>query len=879
MKSTTEGKRLDKSKEEGWKKWGPYLSERQWGTVREDYSPDGSAWEFVSHEDARSNAYRWGEEGLGGICDNDQRLCVGWSFWNEKDPILKERLFGLSGNEGNHGEDVKEIYYYLDSTPTHSYMKMLYKYPQEAFPYDELVRENIHRDKSKPEFEIIDSGVFDDDRYFDIFIEYAKGDADDILCKVTIHNRGPETANIHALPNFWYRNTWRLAYRHPAPEMQLDENRIYIGHHRIGDHYVYFEDDGEALFTNNETNRERVHNAENYHDYFKDGVNDYVVNGELFAVNPAKKGTKSAVHHKLSVPAGESRTVRFRLTTKNLQNGFDDFDDIFEQRLKEADEFYEVIHDQVPEGDLRDIQRQAYAGLMWSKQYYYYNIKEWLDGDHGRDTPHEKRKEGRNRHWRHLHNEDIISMPDKWEYPWYAAWDLAFHTIPIARIDADFAKDQLLLLLNERYLHPNGQIPAYEWNFGDVNPPVHAWAVLRVFHIDEKQNGKADYDFLEKAFHKLMLNFTWWVNQKDTEGNNIFEGGFLGLDNIGVFDRSSPLPKNGKLEQADATSWMAMFSLNMLRISLDLATDNKVYQDMAIKFFEHFLLIAEAIHTSEYGKVPPWDEEDSFYYDVLKLGKKEDEIHRMKIRSMVGLIPMFAVETLKELTYNKLPEFQKKLDFFQKIRPNLYKLVARWDEEGKNNRRLLSLLRGHRMTKVMEKMLDEEEFLSDFGIRSLSKYHKDHPFQFTLNKEKLEVRYAPGESESHMFGGNSNWRGPIWFPVNYLILESLWKYNYYYDDDFQLEYPTGSGEHKNVREVADCISNRLINIFAKDKDGRRPVYGNKEKFQTDPHFTPYILFYEYFHGDTGEGLGASHQTGWTAVVADIIHKLYNDKKN
>ncbi len=876
MKHTVEKKRLESCKEgTPWKKWGPYLTERQWGTVREDYSPDGSAWESVTHDDARSNAYRWGEEGIGGISDKDQNLCFAWAFWNGKDPILKERLFGVTGNQGNHGEDVKEMYFYLDSTPTHSYMKMLYKYPQVEFPYAKLTEENIRRDKHAPEYEIQDTGVFDDNRYFDIFLEYAKADTDDLLFEATIENRGPEASDIHVLPTFWFRNTWRLEYTTSVPEISSKGDReMLCSHEDLGDYHIYFDTDqeGEQLFCNNETNRNRLFGSNSPHDYYKDGINNYIINNDTAAVNPSKEGTKASTAYKLTVPANGSVKVRLRLSKAALEQPFGDFDELFAKSLEEANEFYEAVHDQVPEGDLRNVQRQAYGNLMWSKQFYYYNVKEWLEGDEGRAAPPEARKNGRNHQWMHLHNADIISMPDKWEYPWYAAWDLAFHCIPLARIDAEFAKDQLLLLLGEWYMHPNGQIPAYEWNFSDVNPPVHAWAVLRVFHIEKKQNGdNGDLKFLEKAFHKLMLNFTWWVNRKDSNGNNIFEGGFLGLDNIGVFDRSQPLPSGHILEQADGTSWMAMFSLNMLRISLDLATENEVYQDIAIKFLDHFLYIAQAIHGEGQDRTSLWDREDNFYYDVLHTDKGST---KLKIRSMVGIIPMFAVETLKEITYEKLPAFRNRMDFYQKVRPRLSKLVSRWDELGKNNRRLFSLLRGFRMHKLLEKVLDEKEFLSEFGIRALSKYHDKHPYKMDLFGKTHTVSYVPAESDTYMFGGNSNWRGPIWFPVNYLILESLWKFNFFYDDNFKVEYPTESGEYLNIKEVANQLSDRLIHLFAKDENGKRAVMNRYPKLQEDPHFKDYILFYEYFHGDNGAGVGASHQ-GWTCMVADIIHKRYN----
>lgn len=865
----------DPEKKKDWKKWGPYLTDRQWGTVREDYSKEGNAWEFVTHDDARSRAYRWGEEGIGGISDDHQYLCFAFGFWNGKDPIIKERFFGLNGYEGNHGEDVKEVYYYLDSTPTHSYMKMLYKYPQNEFPYADIVKQNQNRNRTEREYELLDSGIFDKDEYFDIFIEYAKDDTEDILIKATIHNRACEDGSIHVLPTVWLRNTWRLPYNVSKPFMeQTSDNSIRIRQEHLGNYQISFEGNPELLFCDNETNRGRLYGSESESKYFKDGINDYITTGAEDTIRPDKQGTKASGHYLLEIPAGESREVKVRLKKGIDPSEFNDFDEIFSKRSAEADEFYLETQENVTDPEHLNIQRQAYAGLMWTKQFYYYDIKEWLEGDSGRTKPPKERLKGRNNDWMHLHNTDIISMPDKWEYPWYAAWDLAFHTIPIARIDIDFAKDQLLVMLKTNYQHPNGQIPAYEWNFGDVNPPVHAWAALRVFHIEKKQTGgKGDHVFLEKIFHKLLLNFTWWINRKDSEGNNIFEGGFLGLDNIGVFDRSAPLPDGVTLEQADGTSWMAMYSLNMLRIALDLASENDVYEDLAIKFFEHFLYIAQAIHDQKDTHDSLWDEDDHFYYDVLKSNKGDSQ--KLKIRSMVGIIPFFAIETLKEATISKLSRFKERLLVFERSHPELYAIVSRWQEPGKDNRRLLSLMRGFRMKKLLQPVLDEEEFLSKFGIRALSKYHLENPYTLETSKEKMSVSYVPGESDSAMFGGNSNWRGPIWFPMNYLVVESLWKLSYYYDDNMKLEYPTGSGNLYTIGELADKLSKRLINIFMPDQDGNRPVYGKNKKFSSDPHFKDHILFYEYFHGDTGEGLGAAHQTGWTALVADLIHKYYN----
>ena len=874
---TKEHKRLKESRNGvNWKEWGPYLSERQWATVREDYSADGNVWGNIVHEHARSKAYRWGEEGIGGFSNEDQRICFAWAFWNKKDPILKERLFGLTSHEGNHGEDVKEYYYYLDSTPTHSYMKMLYKYPQCRFPYQELVDVNKKRSKKEREYELIDTGIFDKDEYFDIFLEYAKNDPEDFLFTADVYNRSKKEAEIHVLPTIWFRNTWTSGNDKNKPEMLLkDDREIMINHHLLGSYHIYFEEVvDEIAFCENATNREKLYKSKSETKFPKDGINDYVISGKK-TINPEKKGTKASGIHKLKIPAGGNTKIRVRISKIPRKVPFEDFYSIMSLRESEADAFYQSLQSNVTDPDLASIQRQAFGGMMWNKQFYYYNVRNWLYGDPGKLEPPKERLGGRNSDWRHLFNYHVISMPDKWEYPWYAAWDLAFHTIPIARIDPDFAKGQLLLLLKERYQHPNGQIPAYEWNFSDVNPPVHAWAVLRVFKIDQQMNGgNPDYEFLQKAFHKLLLNFTWWINRKDTEGNNVFEGGFLGLDNIGVFDRNHPIVEDAKLEQADSTSWMAMFSLNMLQISLDLSLYSPVYQDMAIKFFEHFLYIAGAMNSIGETNVDLWDEMDNFYYDVMHTPDQPNQ--QMKVRSMVGLIPVFAVEILRSDTYRLLPDFRERLDFFMKERPRLASLVSRWEEEGNENRRLLSILRGFRMKKIMEKMLDENEFLSDYGIRALSKHHKDHPYKFEIDGHKLSVRYLPGESDSSFFGGNSNWRGPIWFPVNYLLLESLLKFYNYYGDEFKLEFPTGSGNYENILEVTRDIAKRLMKIFTKDKDGNRPFYGEYKKFQEDPHFRDYILFYEYFHGDKGEGLGASHQTGWTGLIAEIIYRYYNN---
>ncbi|WP_192085705.1 glucosidase [Algoriphagus sp. Y33] len=863
-----------------WKKWGPYLTERQWGTVREDYSPDGSAWENVTHDDARSKAYRWGEEGIGGISDYKQKFCLSWAFWNGKDPFIKERLYGLTGNQGNHGEDVKEIYYYLDSTPTHSYMKMLYKYPQAEFPYQNLLQENSRRGKLDPEFELIDTGIFDEDKYFDIFIEYAKQDVEDIIAVATIHNRGPEEAKIWVMPTLWFRKTWFTGHEPFMPKLsKTDTNTIKAFNPKSGNYSITFDGNPDLKFCDNETNRERIYNIGNEKKFLKDAINDFVVHGDSSHLNPANKGTKAAAIYEITIPAGESRQVKLRMQHQVEDDTLEICDTCLEQRKKEADEFYANIQERVTDADLENIQRQAYAGMMWSKQFYYYDVERWLEGDPGRYKPPVERKKGRNSNWRHLQNYDIISMPDKWEYPWYAAWDLAFHAIPIARIDPEFAKNQLLVLLNEWYMHPNGQIPAYEWNFSDVNPPVHAYAVQRIYQIDKKaNNGVGDHEFLERALHKLMINFTWWVNQKDSDGKNIFEGGFLGLDNISVFDRSHAQKYHGKLEQADATSWMAMFSLNLLRISLDLCEFNTVYQFTATKFLEHFLYIAGAMSNISEEHISLWDDEDNFFYDVFHIPGKESS--KMKVRSIVGLIPLFAVEPIREDLFANLPEFKKRLDFFLREKPKLAALVSSWIQPGYDKRRLFSLLRGHRMKSVLQKMLDSDEFLSDYGIRSLSKYHEKNPYSMKIGEEILSVKYTPGESDTVMFGGNSNWRGPIWFPINFLLIESLKKFDFYYGGDFSIEYPTGSGKYMTMDIIAKELSLRCMRIFMKDENGNRPVYGaSHKKYQEDPHFKDYILFYEYFHGDSGAGLGASHQTGWTGLVAEMIHKFYKIRED
>ncbi len=862
-----------------WRIWGPYLSDRQWGTVREDYSQNGDAWNHFPFAHAHQRAYRWGEDGIAGYCDNNQRLCVGLALWNGHDSILKERLFGLPNEGANHGEDVKEVYFYLDATPSHSYLKYLYKYPQAAYPYDALIHENKRLSRLEPEFELIDAGGFHEDRYFDVFVEYAKASPTDVLMKITVHNRGPDASDIHILPHVWFRNTWSWAEDAFRPIITaVDADTVRLFHPDWDEYRCHFDAVETAkpaplLFTDNDTNSPALYGVKAA-GHFKDGINEYVVHGNIAAVNPDKTGTKMAAHYQYSVPAGGSVTVRVRLrhaAEERIDSAFADFDAILADRVAEADAFYADIQREMPNPDSQLVHRQAIAGLIWTKQFFNYDVWRWLKGDPAQPLPPASRKErtARNVDWEHLKNSDIISMPDKWEYPWYAAWDLAFHTLPFATVDATFAKEQLLMFLGESYMHPNGQLPAYEWNFGDANPPVHAWACWRVFQIDRQQRGdKGDLGFLERTFHKLMLNFNWWVNRKDAFGRNVFQGGFLGLDNIGVFDRSRPLPTGGFINQADATGWMGMYSLNLMRIALELALHNKSYEDMAIKFFEHFLGIARAM-TDMAGKgIGLWDEQDQFYYDELIL--PNGEVQPLRVRSMVGLIPLFAVEVLEPELLAKLPEFASRMRWILENRPDLSTLVSRWYQDGRGERRLLSLLRGHRMKKLLGRLLDPNEFLSDFGIRSLSKAHKDNPFVFHVGNEPLTVDYQPAEATIANFGGNSNWRGPIWFPMNYLIVESLHKFHHYYGEEFRVECPVGSGNSVSILDVANQISARLTQIFTKNAKGERPVNGWYEKFQTDPHFKDYIPFYEYFHGDTGMGLGASHQTGWTALVAKLL---------
>jgi len=883
---TAEHRRLrdHRQRRANWKAWGPYLSERAWGTVREDYSPDGSAWDYFPHDHARSRAYRWGEDGIGGISDRYQYICFAPAFWNGRDPILKERMFGLTGSEGNHGEDVKEYYFYLDSTPTHSYMKMLYKYPQCRFPYDELVSENKRRGNRDFEYELIHTDAFKENRYFDIAIEYAKADEEDILAAITVINRGPEPAAICVLPTVWFRNTWSWGYLN-GPMGEVSEkpklfrsngpqgvSTVQIDHPVLGTYTYYADETPALLFTDNETDTSRLFGSPNGHPYVKDGFHRYLVDGEQDAVNPAQEGTKAAAVYREEIPAGDERVFRIRLSKPPVEAPFQDFDRLLAIRATEADSFYAAVQRPGLGDDRKHIQRQALAGMLWTKQFYYYNVEQWLHGDPSMLPVPESRHVVRNHEWEHLNNFDIISMPDKWEYPWYAAWDLAFHCIPLSLVDADFAKRQLHLMAREWYMHPNGQLPAYEWHFGDVNPPVHAWAAWRVYKIDAKQSGVRDRDFLESIFHKLLLNFTWWVNKKDEEGKNVFQGGFLGLDNISVFDRSKPLPTGGHLDQSDGTAWMGFYCLEMLKIALELATDNPVYQDTASKFFEHFLRIAGAMTGHHRRGISLWDEQDGFFYDVLHL--PDDQVIPLKVRSLVGLMPLLAVETLEPDLLEILPAFRRRLNWFFKNRAYLRDQghVACVKAPGDHARRLLSIVNRDRLVRVLKPMLDESEFLSDHGIRSLSRYHENHPYTFHVNGQKHTIGYQPAESESGLFGGNSNWRGPIWFPINYLLIEALQKYHHYYGESLKVEFPTGSGNSMNLGEVATALSRRLIRLFQRDEQGERPIYGGQRAFRDDPHWRDLIQYFEYFHGDNGAGLGASHQTGWTGVVAKLIQQ-------
>ena len=873
----------DKAGRQNWRRWGPYLSERQWGTVREDYSRQGTAWDYFPHDHARSRAYRWGEDGIAGFSDDWQNLCLSLALWNGKDPILKERLFGLDNDEGNHGEDVKEVYYYLDATPTHSYLKMLYKYPQGEFPYARLVKENRQRGTDQPEFELLDTGIFDEDRYFDVFVEYAKAAPDEILMLITVHNRGPEAAKLILLPQFCFRNIWSWSLLGAKPSFTAQNGGVKIKHTRIGSYRLDCDGKPTLLFCDNETNGHRLFGLP-LQGYFKDAFHEYIVQGNHDAVNPNQTGTKGGALYELNVAPGRTASVRLRLSKSEAAppDPWADFDTIIERCRRESDEFYADIQEDITDHDARLVQRQAFAGMIWSKQFFHYDVDLWLRGDPEQPPPAPERKHGRNSDWKHFDSSEILSMPDKWEYPWFAAWDLAFHCLAMVDIDPEFAKSQLTLLTREWYMHPNGQLPAYEWAFDDVNPPVHAWAAFRVFQIDRRQrheidkNDKGDLVFLERVFQKLLMNFTWWVNRKDAQGRNIFQGGFLGLDNIGVFDRSKPLPTGGFMSQADGTSWMAMYSLNLLRISLELAVHNHVYEDIASKFFEHFLSIAGAINGVGEDRLGLWDEADQFYYDHLNL--PDGTNLPMKIQSIVGLIPLLVVETLEPETLRQLPDFTCRMDWYLENRPELAGLISNWHVTGQGNRRLLSLLRGRRMKALLRRMLDETQFLSDRGVRSLSKRHEAEPFHFRTDGEVYEVTYWPAESNSRLFGGNSNWRGPVWMPLNYLFIESLQRFHYYYGDEFQIECPTGSGKFLSILEVSRELSRRLAQLFLKGPDGQRAVLKYHPKLASDPHFKDYVLFHEYFCGDTGRGVGASHQTGWSGLIVRLLQPRKNPGK-
>jgi len=866
---TIEGQRLVQP---GWKRWGPYLSERQWGTVREDYSAAGSAWEYFSHDQARSRAYRWGEDGMAGLCDEHQLLCFGLALWNGRDPILKERMFGLGGHEGNHGEDVKEYYFYLDSTPTHSYMKYLYKYPQAAYPYALLVAENRRRGRDQPEYELLDTGVFDEDRYFDVVVEYAKLAPEDIAIRIEIINRGPEAADLAVLPSLWFRNTWSWSVDGPRPSLRAATDRcIEASHGDLGTRWLYGRDAVELLFTENESNLQRLFGIQNRCPYVKDAFHRLLIEDDRSAVNPARCGTKAAALHRLKIPSQGTHVLQFRLSDQHrLEAPFDDaYQAIWDTRRQEADAFYDALNQVMLSDDLARVQRQAFAGMLWSKQAFHYDVTTWLHGDPTQPPPPPERRQGRNAAWFHLDAADVLSMPDKWEYPWFAAWDLAFHSIPLCCVDPEFAKHQLDLMTREWYMHPNGQIPAYEWSFSDVNPPVHAWATWQVYTLDKQMSGVADRSFLERIFQKLLMNFTWWVNRKDEHGRNVFEGGFLGLDNIGVFDRSAPLPTGGFIEQSDGTSWMAMYCLNMLTIALELAILNPVYEDMATKFFEHFLYIANAMNHVGNG-TSLWDEDDQFYYDVLNLPSQQRI--KLKVRSVVGMIPLFAVMTLEPEMMAKVPAFANRVEWFIDNRPDLRWNVSCMRTPGNDKFRLLSIVWKDRLVAILQRLLDEDEFFGDHGIRGVSRFHLDHPYIFRAGGRDYRVDYEPAESGSGLFGGNSNWRGPVWFPLNVLLIESLMKFHQYYGDDVQVECPTGSGRFLTLENVAIELRHRLIGTFLRDGAGRRPVHGDRPTFQSDPHWADHLLFYEYFHGDTGSGLGASHQTGWTGLVASLIQQ-------
>lgn len=884
MLNTPEHLRLEehRKRKANWKNWGPYLSDRAWGTVREDYSDDEDAWRYFPHDHARSRAYRWNEDGLGGISDRRQYLCFAPAFWNGKDPILKERFFGLANREGNHGEDVKEYYFHIDNTPTHSYMKMLYKYSQKAYPYDTLLEKNKQRTVNEKEFELLDTGIFDDNRYFDIFIEYAKADQDDILIKITAHNRGPEAADLHILPTLWFRNTWSWGYVAgpmgdvpEMPQMQLDPvppvntSGIRAHHPTLGDYNCYGEHASKIIFTNNDTNNEKIFGTPNYKPYVKDAFHRYIIEHARGVVNPWHEGTKAAFTYFANIPAGKSWTVRLRLSNKPSTTPFQDFEEVFTKRQQEADVFYQALQNPKTSDEENNIQRKAFAGLLWNKQLYYYDVNQWCKGDP--QPPCQRKKPiDRNKEWNHLVNFDVISMPDKWEFPWYASWDLAFHCVSLVLIDPDFAKRQITLMTREWYLHPNGQLPAYEWSFGDANPPVLAWAAWRVFKIDAHINGTIDREFLSGIFHKLLLNFTWWVNRKDSCGRNVFQGGFLGLDNISIFNRSAPLPTGGHIMQSDATAWMAFYCIVMIKIAMELARDRPVYEDMATKFFEHFLRIGAAMINCGGAGYSLWDPEDGFFYDVIST--PDGKVTPLKVRSLVGLLPLLAVETANSEFIDAHPLFRDRVQWFLRHNPEYSWNMAPVEMGGGDQKRLLSILTRERLLSVLKYMLDEDEFLSPYGIRSLSKIHDKHPYEMTIENIHYQICYEPGESQSKLFGGNSNWRGPIWFPLNFLIIEALQKFHYYYGDSLKVECPTGSGNMMTLWEVATDISRRLISLFLADGEGHRPIFEDHTQFAKDPHWKDLLLFNEYFHGDTGSGLGASHQTGWTALVAKLIQQ-------
>ncbi|MFT4153349.1 MGH1-like glycoside hydrolase domain-containing protein [Parafilimonas sp.] len=861
---------LHSANNKNWKKWGPYISDRQWGTVREDFSPAGDAWNYINHDLARSYAYRWGEDAIAGFCDTEQVLCIAPVFWNEKDPILKSRLFGLTNNEGNHGEDVKELYFHLDSSPTHSYCKFLYKYPQAAFPYNELLEQN-KRSRLSPEFEITDTGIFDDNRYFDCYIEYAKADMNDILMKITVHNRGPEEAAVHVLPHIWFRNFWRHNPRFTKPEMfSAAENCIQTSSSRNGEFYFYHEP-GEQLFCDNETNNERMYNRPNEFSCVKDGINNYVIHKSK-TISAEKHGTIGAVWLKEKIKPGASKTFRVRLSKTAHNDPFEGFDRVFMTRKAETDEYYRQLEPRKFSSADKKLLRSAAAGLMWTKQFYYLDVFKWLFGEPGDNPPY--RHYRRNYDWQHLTCRNIISMPDKWEYPWFAAWDLAFHAATFVHIDPGFAKHQLQLILREYYMHPNGQIPAYEWNFSDVNPPVHAWAVWHVYETDKKKSGNPDWDFLERAFQKLLMNFTWWVNQKDANGTDIFEGGFLGLDNIGVFDRNYMPPGITKLQQADATSWMAMYALNMLRMSLELAQHNKAYEESAAKFFRHFLNIGWAMHHIGRRDISLWDEEDAFYYDAIQFGNGSSQ--RLKIRSLVGIIPLFAVEIIHADVFKNLREFNNRLQTIKLTRPDLTRIISNIDKKNEDGNYLFAIMIDDRLEHLLKRLLDEAEFLSGYGIRSLSKCYQENPYIFDYNGNNYVIQYEPGESSSDMFGGNSNWRGPIWLPLNYLIIHSLRKYYEYYGDKYKFEFPAGSGNKLNLKQIANQLTKRILKIFERNNAGMFQYHPANQSCWSKEYFKEHHFFYEFFHGDTGQGLGASHQTGWTALVINLLLEMDED---